>query len=357
MNPSQDHLGSSIRWGSFQAGRSLTMASTSWLISGLSVSPMINSLLPAIATLPVLLPLKRKSSGYGLILIALILLLIVSYLQSTAIVEAQFLLLISFLATFLFGIGNEMSQLTIQRRIVNEKGLPVNRLRTSSELGSLSGNILTGMLFPAIRQYFPALLLLLPLGQLAYRNKQETSQVGSISQIRTEIPFNKLCALQGLVFGSLFALLALWVRSIGEGNCFDFGMLLAAYGIGRSVNRVLPTFSQTIKYPLMAALLILTQFTSGIGAAVLFVPFGALAASTDAALVESMAPMGGDAPLRWQVLIRSSSAGGLAGSLLMGMFTQIFGLNAGLPLQVFAFLAAMILVGRRTSTSLHETSA
>ena len=121
MNPSQDHLGSSIRWGSFQAGRSLTMASTSWLISGLSVSPMINSLLPAIATLPVLLPLKRKSSGYGLILIALILLLIVSYLQSIAIVKVQFLLLISFLATFLFGIGNEMSQLTIQRRIVNEK--------------------------------------------------------------------------------------------------------------------------------------------------------------------------------------------------------------------------------------------
>lgn len=147
------------------------MASTSWLISGLSVSPMINSLLPAIATLPVLLPLKRKSSGYGLILIALILLLIVSYLQSIAIVKVQFLLLISFIATFLFGIGNEMSQLTIQRRIVNEKGLPVNRLRTSSELGSLSGNILTGMLFPAIRQYFPALLLLLPLGQLAYRNK------------------------------------------------------------------------------------------------------------------------------------------------------------------------------------------
>lgn len=55
--------------------------------------------------------------------------------------------------------------------------------------------------------------------------------------------------------------------------------------------------------------------------------------------------------------IRSSSAGGLAGSLLMGMFTQIFGLNAGLPLQVFAFLAAMILVGRHTSTSLHKTSA
>lgn len=95
------------------------MASTSWLISGLSVSPMINSLLPAIATLPVLLPLKRKSSGCGLILIALILLLIVSYLQSIAIVKVQFLLLISFIATFLFGIGNEMSQLTIQRRIVN----------------------------------------------------------------------------------------------------------------------------------------------------------------------------------------------------------------------------------------------
>ena len=330
------------------------MASTSWLVSGLSVSPMVNSLLPAIAMLPVLLPLKRKSSGYGFMLIALILLLIVGYFQSIAIIDVQFLLFVSFFAIFLFGIGNEMSQLTIQRRVVIEKGLSIGRLRLSSELGSLTGNILTGILFPAIRQYFPALLLLLPLGKLAYAKKQEKAQVETMIPAKIEIPFSKLCVLQGLVFGSFFALLALWVRSIGEGNCFDFGMLLAAYGIGRSVNRILPTFSQSIKYPLMATLLILTQFTSGIGSVILFIPFGALAASTDAALVEDMASLG-DAPLRWQVLIRSSSAGGLVGSLLMGMFTQLFGLNVGIVLQVFVFLVAMILFSRLNSTSQRET--
>ena len=44
-----------LRWGSAQAGVSLSLASTAWLLSGLTPSPLLNTLLPVLTTLPALL--------------------------------------------------------------------------------------------------------------------------------------------------------------------------------------------------------------------------------------------------------------------------------------------------------------
>ncbi|SBO43076.1 hypothetical protein [Cyanobium sp. NIES-981] len=339
----------SLLWGSAQAGSSLTLAATAWLVSGLTASPLLNSLLPALATLPVLLPLQRRATGYGLQLAAALALLGVGLGQLSGALPQWVLLPISLLAVLLFGLGLEMSQLPLQRRLLQGRGSTIEGLRRGTDLGGLLGNLLTALLFPAALQFAPALLLLLPLGVPALGSGDtpaEPPRTAPAAPAGQAIPFNRRCALQGLLFGGLFALLPLWVREVGAGNCFDFGMVLAAYGLGRGCTGLLPVLAGPLRYGLMAALLAVGQLTPGWATVLLFLPLGALAAACDGALVEGMGPLG-DAPLRWQVLQRSGAIGGLAGSLGMGLLSQALGLGLALPLQLLAFLGVAWPLGRQ----------
>jgi hypothetical protein len=189
------------------------------------------------------------------------------------------------------------------------------------------------------------------------------------------VSLNWRCCLQGILFGSLFGLLPLWVRQLGGGSCFDFGMVLTAYGLGRLLAAAGPTGSlplpaalvvaaplpgpwrlhpaRGLPYLLLAFTLAATQWLPGWGPLVLFLPMGALAAFSDARLVATLDAHpdepATDEPLRWQVLERSSGVGALAGSLLMGGTAQLLGLPLALPLQVLAFVAAAVplsLAGR-----------
>ena len=335
----------SLLWGSAQAGSSLTLASTAWMVSGFTPSPLVNSLLPALGTLPVLLPLRRRPSGYGLQLASVVLLLGVSVAQLSAQVAPPWLLVPSLLAVLLFGIGAEVSQLPLQRRLLRQPGLSIERLRQGSDLGALAGNLLTAVLFPAVKQFTPALLLLLPLGSAALPAAAEAPEAAEAPP-----PLEPRCLLQGLLFGGLFALLPLWVRAVGAGKCFDFAMVLAAYGVGRSLQGRLPALPGAMRYGLMGGLLMATQVTPGWAAVLLFVPLGALAAAADGALVEQLEPLG-DGAMRWQVLQRSGAVGSLAGSLGMGLFAQLLGLGMAVPLQVLAFAAMALLAGRTPRTA------
>jgi hypothetical protein len=325
------------------------VASSAWLVSGLSPSPLVNSLLPALATLPALLPLRRRTSGYGLQLAGLIVLLAVSAGQLTRWVPSPALLIPALLAVLVFALGGEISQLPLQRQLLERPGSSIEGLRLGSDVGALAGNVLTAVLFPALVQFAPALLLLLPLGISTRlrgpQAEQASASSAGLQEPTPRLPFNPRCALQGLVFGSLFALLPLWVRAVGAGNCFDFAMVLSAYGLGRGLTGLLPPTPGLLRYGLMAGLLALAPASPGWGAVLLFVPLGALAAASDAALVTSLAHLG-DAPLRWQVLQRSGAVGGLAGSLAMGLLTQILGITLALPLQVVALLAVAWPLGR-----------
>jgi hypothetical protein len=187
---------------------------------------------------------------------------------------------------------------------------------------------------------------------------------------------NWRCCLQGILFGSLFGLLPLWVRQLGGGSCFDFGMVLTAYGLGRLLAAAGPAGSlpsppalvaaaahpgpwrlhpaRGLPYLLLAFTLAATQWLPGWGPLVLFLPMGALAALSDARLVATLDTHPDDSatdePLRWQILARSSGVGALAGSLLMGGTAQLLGLPLALPLQVLAFAAAAVplsLAGHR----------
>ena len=52
-----------LTWSGAAAGSSLTYASTAWLLSGLSASPFLNALLPALGSLPALVPLPMVRRG------------------------------------------------------------------------------------------------------------------------------------------------------------------------------------------------------------------------------------------------------------------------------------------------------
>ena len=339
----------SLLQGSAQAGVNLSLAATAWMVSGITASPLLNTLLPALGALPFLLQLKRTPRGYWLQILGVLLLLGVSVALKPMAEEKTVLLLGSFLAVLLLGIGQEISILPLQRQLILEAGSSMKRLRSSQEIGALCGNVLAALLFPALRQFLPALILLLPLGVVSSQPAAQPITIPAASNASSRPPWDRSCALQGLVMGGLFALLALWVREIDGGRCFDFGMVLAAYGLGRALGRWIPRLHDALPYLVICALLVLSQATVPPWFAVLlFVPIGALAAVTDTALVDRLTPLG-DEPLRWQVLIRSGAVGGLVGSIGLGLICQVLSLSVALPMVAAGFITLAITQGHRAT--------
>ena len=326
-----------IRWGSAQAGVSLSLASSGWLLSGLTPSPLINSLLPALTTLPALLPLKRRAGAFCWIVCGAVALLIVCSPAVTA-VQTQLLVITVLMAGLMIALGQDMSQLPLQLQLLRAPQLNFPQLRRASEIGALLGFCLTGLIQPGVHQFIPAALLLLPLLPLACRSQANPLQSLSLPR------FNREAALQGLLFGGFFGLLPLWVRSIAEGNCLNFGMVLAAYGLGRTLlnNKIPALQSSWHLYVVLGALLGLGQLLPGWMTTVLFLPIGTLAAATDRQLVARLMP--NDPAQGWQMLQRSGSIGGLAGVLFMGGLAQWLGLPLSLGLQLVLFVTAPLLM-------------
>jgi hypothetical protein len=259
-----------------------------------------------------------------------------------------------------FGLGTRMAALPLQRYLVGMQRLPMARLRRGSELGALLGHLLTAALFPigrALLQFSQALVLLLPLLAIARGARRPTPDDAGEETDRQALPLSWRCGVQGLIFGALFGLLPLWVRQIEAGTCVDFALVLAAYGLGRSLgaglpaaplrapfDAVAPRLARAGPYLGLALLLAATRWSPGWVALALFLPMGALAGASDSALVAGLAQLG-DEPRRWLTLERSGALGGLVGGLAMGLIAQAFGLPVALPVQLGAFLGAAWLLG------------
>ena len=324
-----------LRWGSAQAGISLSLASVAWLLSGLTPSPLLNTLLPAITTLPALLSFRRRPGAFCWIVISTLgLLLLCSPLGAG--IQPSWAIVVVLSAGLVIALGQDFSQLPLQRQLLQTPDLSFQHLRRSSELGALLGFGLTGLIRPGWHQFLPAAVLLLPLLPSALQRQASSIQA-------MELPgFNRPAAWQGLVFGAFFSLLPLWIRSIAEGNCFNFGMVLAAYGIGRSLITASGRRSSWSLFGPIGGLLLAIQLLPGFISTLLFIPLGGLAAATDRQLVDRLHPT--DPAEGWQVLRRSGAIGGLVGVLAMGSLAQVIGLPQALLVQVGLFLTAPLLL-------------
>ena len=339
-----------LAWGSSRAANSLALASAAWMLSGFTPSPLVNGLLPAVVSAPLLLPLpSRPRLGVLLQLLAgLVLLTIAARLIPLPVAS-------TLVALLLFSIGAQLVDLPVQRLLHASAGLSVAALRTGAEAGRLVGNSLAGLLFPlgkALLQFSQALVLLLPLvglvaGPVAL--SPESASVEGAPRDRPEhVQLLPAALMQGLLFGALFGLIPLWVRQQGTGNCFDFAMVLTAYGMGRAGAEAWSgRFSLGLGslYLLLALALAGTQVLPGWGAVLLFVPLGLLASASDQRLTQALGPAD-DPVLRALGFNRSACLGGLMGSLAMGAAGQALGLAALLPLQLLAFGSAALLMPR-----------
>ena len=202
------------------------------------------------------------------------------------------------------------------------------------------------MLFPAIRQFLPGLLLLLPITSSLNKNTQGSQPIPA----QERPPLHGLCCLQGLVIGSLFALLALWVREIDGGKCFDFAMVLAAYRLGRPLMIWMPNIAASTRYGLLIPLLIFSQISpvSWLSVA-LFIPIGALISSSELMLINGLTKVKESAN-RWRILESSSAIGGFIGSIGLGLLCQILGLAWALPLVCVGLLSLALLHLRQPPT-------
>ncbi|MDM7936317.1 MAG: hypothetical protein QUV06_02505 [Cyanobium sp. CZS 48M] len=354
-----------LAWGSAQASTSLTLAATAWMVSGLNPSPLLNSLLPALVTLPALLPLiRRPLAGVMLQLLAVLVLMGVGVSTNAAVGSpapaSSAAVLLAMVSVLAVAMGTQMTALPLQRTLLKGRQRPMAQLRRAGELGALLGHALTALLFPigrALLQFSQALVLLLPVLPLARQARGEGRiQAPGAEGPLAPVAFSWRCALQGVLFGGLFGLLPLWVRQVEAGTCLDFGLVLAAYGLGRSLGGdwglawwpaarpLLGTrLEGGLRYLALALLLGATRWLPGWGALLLFLPMGGLAQASDLGQVRGLRHLG-DAPLRWQTLARSGAIGGLLGSLAMGVMAQLLGLPVALPVQIGLFMAAALLL-------------
>ena len=210
-----------LAWSSSQASGTLAIGATAWLLSGLTPSPLVNGVLPALATLPLLLPLpQRIRLGSLLQLLSLLLLLAVAAGLLGRSVLAPLL------AIALLAAGLRLAQEPLQRQLHRRWAVPIGELRAGAEAGRLAGNLLTAVLFPigkALLQFGGALVLLLPLapmiGALQGGGRRQEHGEGhgeghgpAATTAAVEPAPWRLepgGVLQGLLLGGLFALLPL----------------------------------------------------------------------------------------------------------------------------------------------------
>ena len=93
-----------LRWGLGQAAATLLISSNAWMLSGLTSSPLINSLLPGMVAVPILLPVRRSAKAYVLQISAAALLVVIGVLQVAELVPMMILVLGAFLGAFAFGL-------------------------------------------------------------------------------------------------------------------------------------------------------------------------------------------------------------------------------------------------------------
>jgi hypothetical protein len=345
----------SLVWFGQRTAQSLTGASAGWLLSGLSQAPLVNGLLPALTVSTTLLPLRPRAR-FGLVLQGLGLLLLLAVALKRLGPSPVWPLL----ASALVGVGRTASVLPLQSWLLAPRRLSLPWLQRLGDAGGLAGSLLTALLFPLLRntapQFAVAALLLVPALLLVSSPRFQPEEGPTPATATAATPLaaagiDPRGGFQGLLFGALFALLPLWVRAIGGGSCVDFGLVLAAYGLGRIVSLPLPLPGWGL-YGGMAVLLQATTWLPAWGATALFVPLGALAAGSDVRQVASLSETvdggdAGDTAGRLARIDRSRAIGSLVGSLAMGAGAQVLGLANARILIVTAFVLAALLLPRR----------
>ena len=341
-------------WASSQAGSSLFLASSAWMVSGLTPSPLINSFIPVVAAIPILINIKERLEGYWLQAGSIFCLLIASWLYSDDGISKVALIITSFLAIFLYYVGIEVSNVQLQKNIILSSGVRFKTIQICTEIGSLVGAILTAVIFPAVSQFIPALILVLPLASCIYGTKTRIT-VESTTDESSILPNSKttikpLCFLQGFVLGGLFAVLALWVRVIDGGKCFDFGVILACYFLGKSLVSIAPKFKLKYSYVIIFTLLISCQLISLRWVSVLlFIPVGMLISSTDFSIASIFSDK--DKLLEgWKTFQDQSALGGIAGGLALGSICQAIGLEYALPIVSSGFILLSILSSKSSKS-------
>ena len=176
------------------------------------------------------------------------------------------------------------------------------------------------------------------------RNKVNTNtniQPKPSSQPRFNL--NPLCFLQGFVLGGLFAVLALWVRVIDGGKCFDFGVILACYFLGKGLVNITPKFKLKYTYIIIFSLLIACQLIPlRWMSVILFIPVGMFINSTDLSIASSLSNEG-QLIEGWKDFQDQSALGGIAGSLALGSICEVVGLEYALPIVSSGFIILSIV--------------
>jgi hypothetical protein len=136
----QERIPASILWGSSQAGDTILLASSGWMVSGLSGSPLLNGMLPAFGIIPLFLGLKQNRDVYFFQIISASLLIGLAWQQIESGPSKSIILVATFVALLLHGIGKVLSSRSIKKDLLDQPGSSSAKLRIGQELGFFIAN-------------------------------------------------------------------------------------------------------------------------------------------------------------------------------------------------------------------------
>ena len=217
---------------------------------------------------------------------------------------------ISFIAIFSYYLGIEVSSIPLQKELMSNTNVRLKQFKYAPSLVAYRAGILP--YFSCSESIYSVYFdIALSLDRLQKKGHYlEVNDIGGYdtSHERNE-KLSKLPLLQGFVLGGMFAVLALWVRLVDGGKCFDFGIILASYFLGKGLADILPKMRLSYKYILIFSLLIAFQLiTMRWISVLLFVPLGMFINSTDLSIASTLSK---DDQLMegWEIISRSICLG------------------------------------------------
>ena len=339
-----------LSWSSWMASISVVTVTSAWLLAELSTSPLINSLLIGAQNLPALLPLARTIKGVRVFIGATFLLELIVVCLYFQLLPNWVLIVSTLMVVLLASCGSITSLLPMTGIVLEGNTITNQSIQQGADVGSMSGTLISGVVYPYLKLFPPSILLVLAP---AWLSKNNFRKIRSMSVVDVPIPVkvpptDRWCLLQGFCVGSLFALLPLWVLSLKDGFSVDYSMILGAYMLGRIfTNRLLPKLSIIILYLFCAGLIFIAFYPSvPIWLDVLiFIPLGASITQIEFDLIDHLHGHG-DLPLRRDILFRSLAIASVLGSLVSGMIGQAIGIQNSLFLVALIYGLAALLSWR-----------
>ena len=167
------------------ASISVVTVTSAWLLAELSTSPLINSLLIGAQNLPALHPLARTIKGVRVFIGATFLLELIVVCLYFQLLPNWVLIVSTLMVVLLASCGSITSLLPMTGIVLEGNTITNQSIQQGADVGSMSGTLISGVVYPYLKLFPPSILLVLAP---AWLSKNNFRKIRSMSVVDVPIP-------------------------------------------------------------------------------------------------------------------------------------------------------------------------